>query len=93
MQFLYIETSMDSLLHQSSTCNAFLSLLSPFTLCIIACVWTLTTNEKKRIQTTEMKWFLLILNVISRDKIRNDKIRRKMGSLPVLQYIKKQQVK
>jgi hypothetical protein len=62
-------------------------------LCYQCQTLTLTATVKRKIVTTEMKCLRRILNVSRLDKIRIEIIRRRIGVTPVLDYIKKEQLK
>jgi len=63
------------------------------TLCYRCQTWTLTSNEKRKLITTDMKYLCRILGVTIRDQIKNEDIRIKVATTPVLDFIKKQQSK
>jgi hypothetical protein len=53
----------------------------------------MTSHDRRKITTTEMKCLRRILAVTRRDRIRNEEIRKRVGTTPILTYIKRQQVK
>jgi hypothetical protein len=61
-------------------------------LCYQCQTWTLTAEDKKKI-TTEMICQRRMLGISIRDRIRNEDIRKRVGTTQVLNFIKKQQVK
>ena len=63
------------------------------TLCYQCQTWTLTTANKRKIITTEMKCLRRAAGVTRKDKIRNEEIRRRLGIKPIIQFIKEQQIK
>lgn len=63
------------------------------TLCYQCQTWTMTSHDRRKITTTEMKCLRRILGVTRRDRIRNEEIRKRVGTTPILTYIKRQQVK
>ena len=63
------------------------------TLCYQCQTWTLTTNDRRKLVTTEMKCLRRMLGVTRRDRLRNEDIRKKVGTTSVLDFIKKQQIK
>jgi len=52
----------------------------------------MTSEHRRKIVTTEMKCLRRILGVSLKDRIRNEDIRKMVGTTPILTYIKKQQV-
>ena len=63
------------------------------TLCYQCQTWTMTSDDKRKIVTTEMRCLRRIMGVSRLDRIRNEDIRKMVGTTPILKYIKKQQVK
>ena len=63
------------------------------TLCYQCQTWTMTSDDRRKITTTEMKCLRRMLGVSKRDRLRNEDIRKLVGTTPILNYIKKQQVK
>ena len=53
----------------------------------------MTSHDRRKITTTEMKCLRRILGVTRKDRIRNEEIRKRVGTTPILKYIKRQQVK
>jgi hypothetical protein len=62
-------------------------------LCYQCQTWTLTASDKRKIITTEMACLRRMLGVSIRDKIRNETIRKMTNTTPVMNYIKRQQIK
>lgn len=54
--------------------------------------WTLTTQQKSRIQATEMKYLRRVKGVTKMDRIRNEKIRQDLGTNPILEFIEQRQL-
>ena len=50
----------------------------------------MTAEDKRKITTTEMKCLRRMLGISIRDRIRNEDIRKRVGTTPVLNFIKKQ---
>lgn len=46
--------------------------------------WTMTSQDRMKITTTEMKCLRRILGVTRRDRIRNEEIRKRVGTTPIL---------
>jgi hypothetical protein len=63
------------------------------TLCYQCQTWTLTQNHHRKLVTTEMRCLRLAAGVSLKDKQRNENIRKRLGIGPVLQFIKRQQIK
>lgn len=62
------------------------------TLCYQCQTWTLTTKQKNKLVTTEMRCLRKALGVTRRDKIRNEVIREKVGVESIIDYIGRQQI-
>ena len=76
-----------------STKRALFNTIFLPTLCYQCQTWTMTADDRRKIVTTEMKCLRRMLGVSRRDRIRNEDIRKMVGTTPILNYIKKQQVK
>lgn len=63
------------------------------TLCYQCQTWSLATNQKRKLVTMEMRCLRRAAGVTIRDKIRNEVIREKVGTEPVLNFIQRQQLK
>lgn len=55
--------------------------------------WSLTKDLERKLVTCEMKCLRKAVNKTRRDMIRNEEIRDKVGTTPVLQHIEQQQIK
>ncbi|KAG1663996.1 hypothetical protein GQR58_020042 [Nymphon striatum] len=55
--------------------------------------WVLTTNDKSRIQAAEMKYFRRVLDKTRRDQLRNVRIREELNCEPLLNKIRKAQLR
>ena len=55
--------------------------------------WVLNKNLERKITTCEMKCLRKTLNVTRRDRIRNEKIRERTGTKPVLNFVEQQRIK
>ena len=62
-------------------------------LCYQCQTWTMTAQDKREIVTAKMTCLRRILGVSLSDRIRNDSIRQITKTIPVLEHIKRQQIK
>jgi hypothetical protein len=72
--------------------NLIQSIFIP-TLCYQCQTWALTTSQKQKLVTTEMRCLRKAVGVTIRDKIRNEVIRERVGIEPIMKYIERQQIK
>jgi hypothetical protein len=63
------------------------------TLCYQCQTWTLTKNHLRKLITTEMRYLVQATRISLQDKQVNENIRKRLDIQPVLQYIKRQQIK
>ena len=63
------------------------------TLCFQCQSWTLTKRHVRKITTCEMRCLRKAANKTRRDRIRNETIRRMVGTVPVIDYINKQRIR
>ena len=70
----------------------FQTIIMP-TLCYQRQTWTTTAQDKRKLVTAEMACLRRILGISLRDRVRNENIRERTGTIPILEYIKRQQIK
>ena len=75
--------------HQSNTIqnNYYTNVVLP------SQTWTTTAQDKRKLVTAEMACLRRILGISLRDRVRNENIRQRIGTIPILEYIKRQQIK
>jgi len=55
--------------------------------------WTLTNPLKSKIQACEMRCLRKTINATRRDKIKNETVRKRVGTQPVQEFINRRQIK
>ena len=70
----------------------FKTIIMP-TLCYQCQTWTTTAQDKRKLVTAEMACLRRIIGISLRDRVRNEDIRQRTGTTPILEYIKRQQIK
>ena len=63
------------------------------TLCYQSQTWTTTAQDKRKLVTAEMACLRRILGISLRDRLWNENITQRTGTIPILEYIKRQQTK
>lgn len=63
------------------------------TLCYQSQTWTLTKSHKAKIEVCEMRCLRRAANISIRDRVRNEDIRKIVGTTPCMNYIERQKVK
>ena len=63
------------------------------TLCYQSQTWALTKEQERKITTCEMRCLRKAVNKTRRDHIRNEDIRRTVGTTPAIRFIEKQRLK
>lgn len=54
--------------------------------------WTLTSNQRSKIQATEMKYLRGVVGKTRRDRVRNEQIREELGVQPIMEFIEQRQL-
>jgi len=62
-------------------------------LCYQCQTWSLSKAQERRITTCEMRCLRKAINVTRRDKMRNEDIRKIVGTTPCIQHIERQKMK
>ena len=62
-------------------------------LCYQCQTWTLNKDQVRKINTCEMRCLRKALNKTRRDHVRNEEIRKTVGTTPVINFIEKQRLK
>ena len=63
------------------------------TLCYQGQTWALTKEQERKITTCEMRCLRKAVNKTRRDHVRNEDIRRTVGTTPAIRFIEKQRLK
>jgi len=63
------------------------------TLCYQCQTWALTKEQERKLTTCEMRCLRKAVNKTRRDHMRNEEIRRTVGTTPVVKFIEKQRLK
>jgi hypothetical protein len=55
--------------------------------------WTLTKEQERKLSTCEMRCLRKVVNKTRRDHVRNEEIRKTVGTIPIVKYIERQRLK
>ena len=62
-------------------------------LCYQSQTWSLSKVQERKITTCEMRCLRKAINVTRRDRMRNEDIRKAVGTTPCIQHIERQKIK